>query len=193
VEGMISVIGGKLTTAASLARKCAKALGIRPSPVSKALVPITSANGIETTVRQWASAMARYTGVPPTLAQQTASLYGPSALAILRIAASDEKMMKPLCPHTQHVVAEAVHALRSEHAVMLADILLRRVPVALGAYWSSECTRAAAKSIGATVGWDEEEIEWQIETAELERTAFLRKPAAAALPREASPAAHRLA
>ncbi len=193
VEGMISIVGGKLTTAASLARKCAKAVGIRPTPISEAPVPVTNANGIETTLRQWATAIARHTGVPPRLAQQTASLYGPSALAILRIAASDERFMKPLCPHTQHVVAEAVHALRYEYAVTLADILLRRVPVALGACWSLECTRTSASRIGAALGWDEEEVEWQIETAEMERAAFLKKPDGAPLPRDGSPATHRLA
>jgi glycerol-3-phosphate dehydrogenase len=193
VEGMISVIGGKLTTAASLARKCAKALGIHPARTSEAPVPITSANGIETTVREWANAMARSTGVPPAFAQQTASLYGSSALAILRIAGSDQRFMQPLCPHTQHVVAEAIHALRSEYAVVLADILLRRVPVALGACWSLECTRTAASRIGGVLGWDEEEIEWQIETAEVERTAFLKKPGAMPLSGDTSPASQRLA
>lgn len=193
LEGMISVIGGKLTTAASLARKCAKAIGIRPEAVSEVTVPITSANGIEATLRHWADTMARQTGVPTSLAHQVASLYGPSAQAILRIAGPDERLMKPLCPHTQHVVAEAVHAFRSEYAVTLADILLRRVPAALGACWSAECTKSAAERVGAVMGWSEQEIEWQIETAELERTAFMKKPETVPHPRDVSPSAHRLA
>lgn len=193
LEGMISIIGGKLTTAASLARKCAKALGIDPIPVSEAPVPITTANGIEATLRHWGDAMARQTGVPPSLAQQIASMYGPNALEILRIAASDEHLMQALCPHTQHVVAEAVYAFRSEYAVTLADILLRRVPAALGSCWSAECTRSAAKRIGAVLGWDEREMEWQFEAAELERTAFMKKPEDVPLPRDVSPSAHRLA
>jgi glycerol-3-phosphate dehydrogenase len=192
LEGMISVIGGKLTTAASLARKCAKALDIRPVATSEAPVPITSANGIETTVRQWTNAMARHTGVSPNLALQCASLYGPNALAVLRLAASDEKFMQPLCPHTQHVVAEAIHALRSEHAVNLSDILLRRVPVALGACWSAECTRIAATRIGSAVKWDEREVEEQAQAAELERAAFLRKPEPSPVPHNSSESSHRL-
>jgi glycerol-3-phosphate dehydrogenase len=193
VEGMISVIGGKLTTAASLARRCAQALGIHPQPVSEAPVPITNANGIDATVRQWANAIAGRTGVPPGLAAQTASLYGPSALPILRLAASDDRFLQTLCPHTHHVVAEAVQAMRFEYAVTLADILLRRVPVALGACWSADCTRIAASRVGAALGWDESEIEWQIETAEIERAAFLKKPELAPVPCDASSPAHRLA
>ena len=193
VAGMISVIGGKLTTAASLARRCAQALGIHPQPTSEALVPVTSANGIDATVRQWANAIAGRTGVHPNLALQTASLYGPNALPILRMAASDERFLQPLCPHTHHVVAEAVHGLRFEYAVTLADILLRRVPVALGACWSADCTRMAATRIGTALGWDESEIEWQIETAEIERVAFLKKPEPTPVPRDASSTVHRLA
>ncbi|HEU5400196.1 MAG TPA: glycerol-3-phosphate dehydrogenase/oxidase [Terriglobales bacterium] len=193
VEGMISVIGGKLTTAASLARRCAKAIGIHTVPVSEAPVPINDANGIETTVRRWADAMARHVGVSPNFAEQTASLYGPSALAVLNIAASDEQMMQTLCPHTQRVVAEAIYALRSEHAVMLSDVLLRRVPVALGPCWSPECTRTAATRIGAASGWNEEELEWQIETAELERAAFFKKPEFQVVTHDPSSMTERLA
>ena len=193
LEGMISVIGGKLTTAASLARKCAIALGLQPQATSEVPVPITNANGIEVTVRQWADAMARNTGLPPELAQHTASMYGLGALGILRLAASDERLLQPLCLHTEHVVAEAVHAMRFEYAVNLSDVLLRRVPVALGTCWSPECTQIAAKRIGAALKWDQREIESQIENAELERVAFLKKPEAAPMPHDPSVPIHRSA
>jgi glycerol-3-phosphate dehydrogenase len=193
VDGMISVIGGKLTTAAALARKCARAIGLRPQPTSEVPVPITNANGIEVTLQQWANAMARHTGVLPELALQTASMYGPGALGILKMAASDERLLQPLCPHTRHVVAEAVHAMRVEYAVNLADVLLRRVPVALGGCWSADCTATAAKRIGAALGWNQQAIEWQIETAELERAAFLKKPESRTVTHESSVPNHRLA
>ncbi len=193
LDGMISVIGGKLTTAASLALRCAHALDLRPLATSEVPVPITRANGIEATLHQWANAMARRTGVPLNLALQCTSLYGPNALAVLHLAASDEKLIQPLCPHTQHIVAEAVHALRSEHAINLSDVLLRRVPVALGACWSAECTRIAATRIGSALKWDEREVEEQTQAAELERAAFLRKPEPAPVPHRPSENSHRLA
>jgi len=75
-------------------------------------------------------------------------------------------------------VAEAVHAMSDEYAVTLADVVLRRVPVALGACWSAECGRMASKRVGSAVGWDERQTFAAWEVFEAEREAFLRKPAA---------------
>jgi glycerol-3-phosphate dehydrogenase len=177
ITGMISIVGGKLTTAASLARRCARAIGIQPEPQIEAAVPIGSASGIDAALRQWAHSTACSTGVPQEIVLQVATMHGSRAPNIVRLAAFDERMLQPLCPHTTHIVAEAVYALRREYAVTLPDILLRRVPAALGACWSTECGRMAATRIGAALGWNQEEVEWQLETLEIERAAFLRKPA----------------
>ena len=59
----------------------------------------------------------------------------------------------------------------------LADI--RRVPVGLGACWSETCSREAALRIGAVMGWDEEATGANLESLEMERAAFLRKPRSA--------------
>jgi hypothetical protein len=81
----------------------------------------------------------------------------------------------PICPHSSHVVAEVVEAFRRECAVSLADVLLRRVPVALGSCWSESCSREAALRIGAVLGWDEYTIGANLEAFETERAAFLHR------------------
>jgi glycerol-3-phosphate dehydrogenase len=193
ISGMISIIGGKLTTAASLARRCARAMGILPEPQVEAAVPLGIASGIDATLRQWAYSTACNTGVPQEVVLQVASMHGLRTPNIVRLAAFDERMLKQLCPHTTHIVAEAVHALRREYAITLSDVLLRRVPVALGACWSPECSSMAATRIGAPLGWDEEEMNWQIETLEMERAAFLRKPTPGQHIRKSMPDAERFA
>jgi glycerol-3-phosphate dehydrogenase len=85
-------------------------------------------------------------------------------------------MRAPLCPHTEHIVAEAVDAITHQCAVSLADVLLRRVPVALGGCWSEACSREAAMRIGVVLGWNEHQAAVELEALETERTAFLRKP-----------------
>ena len=92
---------------------------------------------------------------------------------VVRLAASDALVPQTLCPHTPHIVAEAVEAVRHEFAVSLADILLRRVPVALGACWSLECTRTAARRIGEALRWPDARINIEIGDFELERSRFL--------------------
>jgi hypothetical protein len=71
-------------------------------------------------------------------------------------------------------VAEAVEAYRGEFAVTLADVLLRRVPVALGGCWSEACSREAALRIGAALGWNDVTTGANLEEFEIERSAFLR-------------------
>jgi len=68
-------------------------------------------------------------------------------------------------------------AVANECAMTLRDILLRRVPVAMGACWSHECSREAAVRIKSVMGWSEKQTATELEAFELERSAFLRKAA----------------
>jgi len=101
--------------------------------------------------------------------------YGKRAMDIARMALVSAELRAPICPHSSHVVAEVVEAYRRECAVSLADVLLRRVPVALGSCWSESCSREAALRIGAVLGWDEQTLGANLEAFETERSAFLRK------------------
>jgi glycerol-3-phosphate dehydrogenase len=169
---MISVIGGKLTTAASLARECARKIGlsttepntiaIRPGP---ALDPLLDDAVLE---------IARIGAISEESARGIMEWHGKRAADIARMALISAEMRAPICPHTSHVVAEVVEAYRKECAVTLGDVLLRRVPVALGACWSESCSREAALRIGAVLGWNEQTMGANLEAFEMERAAFLR-------------------
>jgi glycerol-3-phosphate dehydrogenase len=87
------------------------------------------------------------------------------------------ELRAPICPHSSHIVAEVVEAYRREFAVTLGDVLLRRVPVALGACWSDSCSREAALRISAVLGWKDQAMGANLEAFEMERSAFLRPPA----------------
>src|SRR5271157_5465738 len=100
---------------------------------------------------------------------------------IARLALVSPELRAPICVHTSHIIAEAVEAYRNEFAVTMADALLRRVPVALGACWSESCSREAALRIGAVLGWNEQAMGANLENFETERTAFLRPARTAAL------------
>ena len=146
--GLISVIGGKLTTAASLAREVVRKLGVDiPEPVNVFASP-TAEEDVESSVKQWARLVACKAKIPAGCAEAIAEWHGRHALAIAHAASLDERLREPLCSHSCHLVAEAVEAVAHESAVTLGDILLRRVPVALGACWSEECSREAAHKIG---------------------------------------------
>jgi glycerol-3-phosphate dehydrogenase len=177
--GLISVIGGKLTTAASLARDVGRKLGLElPEPASVFAAPIAD-DSVESVVRQWSHAVACKARIPEQCAHAIAEWHGRHALAIAHAASVDERLREPICEHSCHLVAEAIEAVAHESAITLGDILLRRVPVALGPCWSEECSREAAGKIGGALGWDEARIHQELETFEEERRKFLHPQAIA--------------
>ena len=176
--GMLSVIGGKLTTAAALARDVARAIGILVAEPAVTLEPAPSAEDLEQTVNLGSRQIAQLGHLSKVTARAMAEWYGvETSLAIARLARTSEAARAPLCPHSNHVVAEALYCMAEEFAVTVSDVLLRRVPVALGRCWSQECSRAATTAIGQAAGWNGKRIESEFQQLEQERTRFLVKPA----------------
>jgi glycerol-3-phosphate dehydrogenase len=179
---IISVIGGKLTTAGSLARACAAKIGVKTTSPTLA---IATEDSVDPTLEQWAVDVAEAGGISSEAARGIVEWYGKRALAVARKARASAEMRAPLCPHSRHIAAEAAYSFSNECACTLADILLRRVPVALGTCWSSLCSREAATRIGAVMGWSEERVALELEAFEIEQDGFLRKAAQAGATLEA--------
>jgi glycerol-3-phosphate dehydrogenase len=172
---LISVIGGKLTTAASLARECARKIGIAVAePKAIAMGPGVA---LDPMLDQEVLDIAQAGSISQESARGIVEWHGKRAMDIARMALVSAELRAPICPHSSHIVAEVVEAYRKEYAVTLGDVLLRRVPVALGACWSESCSREAALRIGAVLGWDDQALGSNLESFEMERTAFLRRPA----------------
>lgn len=179
--GLISVIGGKLTTAASLAREVARAVGIRASEPALPNIAPAPADGIESSLGQWARQVSAIAGINEASARAISEWHGRSAMAVARLAGSDSRFRERLCDHCDHVVAEAVEAVMFESAVTLGDILLRRVPVGLSGECGTECARTAAGRIGTALGWSHHRIVEEMDAYCEERSRFLRQPDLSAL------------
>jgi glycerol-3-phosphate dehydrogenase len=171
---MISVIGGKLTTAASLARECARKVGI--AVAEPTAITVAPDNVLDPLLDNAVGEVAQAGAMSEESARGIVEWHGRRALDIARMALVSAELRAPICPHTSHLVAEVVEAYRNECAVTLGDVLLRRVPVALGPCWSESCSREAALRIGAILGWNEHTMGENLESFEMERTAFLRRP-----------------
>jgi len=176
VKRLISVVGGNLSTATKVARDCANKIGVRTAE-PKAAAPADGGQ-LALLMDEYVAEIAGAGSLNEDTARAIAEWHGPRALDIARSARASFEMRTPLCSHSRHIVAEAVSAYRNECAVALGDVLLRRVPVALGACWSETCSRDAAQRIAAVMGWNEEETGAHLEALEMERAAFLRRPRA---------------
>jgi len=172
---MISVIGGKLTTAASLARECARKIGIEVAEPK--MIAVGPGTALDPLLDQEVLEIARAGSISEETARGMMEWHGQRAIDIARTALVSADLRAPICPHTSHIVAEVVEAYRREYAVTLGDVLLRRVPVALGACWSESCSREAALRIGAVLGWDQQALGSNLESFEMERAGFLKRPA----------------
>jgi glycerol-3-phosphate dehydrogenase len=182
-QGLVSVVGGKLTTAARLARDCARAIGLKVSEPATDLCAAPSSDGICSALRQWAHQVSGVIGIPQETAFAIAQWHGADALTVTRLAASDPVWRTRICTHSPHILAEVAKAARYEKAVTIGDILLRRVPVALGPCWSAECSHEAAEKIGYALGWTLSRIDEELEQFEAERMAFLHPRGRAQTPK----------
>jgi glycerol-3-phosphate dehydrogenase len=189
VAGLITLIGGKLTTAASVARDCARMMGIKVQEPRSTMVACGAADGIENTFKQWSRTVGKLGGIPIESAAAVAEWHGRRALCIARMAGKEPLLRQLLCAHSHHIVAEAVEAVQHEMATTLGDILLRRVPVALGACWNEDCSRTSANRIGEVLGWSQRHRESELERFTEERQRFLH-PARPA--KDMAPAPHDL-
>src|SRR5260370_37060175 len=115
--------------------------------------------------------IARAGSVSEETARGMMEWHGQRAMDIARMALVSAELRAPICPHTSHIVAEVVEAYRREFAVTLGDVLLRRVPVALGPCWSESCSREGALRIGAGLGWKDQTMGASLEAFEMERSA----------------------
>lgn len=175
-RGMLSVIGGKLTTAGWVARECAAKIGVRiPTRVGTTLRP---EGGVDELLNHWVTQTAEAGGTSLDTARGLVEWFGGRSVEIVEDVRDRRELLAPLCPHTHHIVAEARHAFAREHALTLSDVLLRRVPVALGACWSEQCSRVAADRIAEALGWDSRRRGTELERFEAEYHAFLQRPAA---------------
>ncbi len=169
--GMLSLIGGKLTTAAEVGREGARKIGLNVKE------PKATPSFMPAAWKQLAAMHANHLAESGKVSPQTAAgileWFGGRAAAVAQLAAEDPSLRLPLCPHSQHIVAEAVFSAHREHALTLSDMLLRRTPVALGACWNCECTRTAAERIAAALEWSPSKMVAEIQAFEEERSAFL--------------------
>ena len=154
-QGLLSIVGGKLTTYRSLARAAAAAIGKRAVP-----------SGVPVPQRAARSG----TG---SIAPTPLSIYGSRASAVQALSDEDVSLGDDICAHNPESMAQAVYAVDEEHAATLADVLLRRLPVGWSACGALDGAERVAALLGARFGWTAERVAAEVASYESERRATL--------------------
>ncbi len=155
-SGVITVTGGKLTTYREMAEDTVREL-------------VRHLDGLPRSARRCRTARLKLRGAQRVdgkatgLIRHLADRYGSEAPAVRSLIDADPTLGEPLVPGLPYVRAEAVHAVRSEMATTIDDVLARRTRARLQA---RDASAAAAEAVGellaGELGWDGEETARQV-------------------------------
>lgn len=155
LQGLISVIGVKWTTARDVAQVAVDTifgmLGKTPPPCKTATTPLPGGeiSSMETLLKE-AGSRSQELGCPAAACSRLAQRYGTLWPEIVTI---DSSASSPLAPGSLILRGEILHALRREMATTLVDIVRRRTGMGSLDSPGDEELDAAATLAGEELGW----------------------------------------
>jgi glycerol-3-phosphate dehydrogenase len=143
-NGLLSIVGGKLTTYRSLAR-------IAIPAIKKHCVPSGSQAGSRRSEVGELGSSIRFVDDP-------LAIYGARRGEVEALIANDASLAEPICEHNPELLAQVAYAVEREHAMTLGDVLLRRLPVGWSKCHALDGAERAAAVMAARLGWDAERL-----------------------------------
>lgn len=165
--GLIAIAGGKYTTyrvmAADALDAASEFIPNRVAPSITERVPLIGADGYHALVNQADHLGAEY-GVHPYRIRHLLDRYGSMVYEVLDHAAEDPRLLGPLEGAPDYLKVEVVYAAAAEAALHLEDILVRRTRIAIEyPHRGADCARAVAELVAPVLGWDEADIDREVE------------------------------
>ncbi|TDI81674.1 MAG: glycerol-3-phosphate dehydrogenase/oxidase [Caldithrix sp.] len=176
VEGLISVVGVKFTTARDVAVKtvdCAiEKLG--KSPVKSLTCTTLIFGGDIGNFENFIDA--EKSKAPHRLSENSIEHlvlnYGSEYPEILKYGEENQEFIRPISPDSEILQAEVIYAVREEMAIKLADVVRRRTELGTAGCPEDAVLRVCADLVGHELGWDEQKRQ-----AEIEETKQIYDPA----------------
>ncbi len=184
VQGLISIIGGKLTTYRNLAEQAVNAVGKkldRSLPASRtAVLPLPG--GVS---RFGAFASTFHRDRPEWLSEQSASyllrVYGIRARAVVALATAEPELRSVVSEHTGAIGATVVFAFREEEASTLSDAMMRRTMIGYAADAGFDAVDAVLEVCQASLGWSDERARRELDAHQTYMERFLPRQGAQTL------------
>jgi glycerol-3-phosphate dehydrogenase len=164
-RGLISIVGGKLTTYRELAEQCVDLvlakLGRTAVPSRTAQTPLPGGR-TDLPWDDFAVSFARASGLPRQTVEHLLRVYGARAPELLASASTPE-LRQVFDPFTGAIAAEVPWAYQEEGARTLADVIARRTMVGLGPDAGIGADVAAAKIARNALGWDSAKLDAEVD------------------------------
>ena len=132
-SGLVTIVGGKLTTYRRMAQDTVDVLSKRDEmkPVHPTQhFPLLGSAGWNT-IRYEIERRAAAAGLPLEVTQHLRENYGTSAMMLIDMLEADPSLAQPLVPDLPYIKAEVLYACRHEMAMTPADVLSRRTSITL--------------------------------------------------------------
>ena len=155
--GLLSIIGGKLTTYRSLAEECVddvfRRLGkkVPACPTAKIKLPGARIADMDRYRRDFTET----SDVPASTLDRIIDIYGARAADVISLGANDPALLDIFDPDSGAIGAELVFTYKNEFCRTLTDALIRRVMVGLNATCGREVVEAAADILARYAGWSD--------------------------------------
>lgn len=161
LEGLLSIVGGKLTTYRNLAEQVVNLLfsklGRKAVPCLTAQTPLPGAvgEGLKD-FKTFSDRFSKNSALPAAVNERLLGIYGTRAQLVLELAATDTSLAAPFDAETGAIGAEVLMAFQHEMARTLADCLLRRTMVGLNALAGIGADESVARLACKYLDWTEE-------------------------------------
>jgi glycerol-3-phosphate dehydrogenase len=166
--GLVAIAGGKYTTYRVMAYDAvdvaAQDIPQRVPPTITEKVPLLGADGYFALLNQTPHLAEAY-GIHPYRIEHLLNRYGALISDVLDLAAGKPELLQPITDAPSYLRAEAVYAAAAEGALHLDDILARRTRISIEyAHRGVACAEEVARLVAPVLGWEETEIQREIDT-----------------------------
>lgn len=163
LESFITVIGGKYTTARLLAEQTVdllyRKLGLPPVACQTAHTPVWGKGPHHLFSELKADLQQHYPLVSEALLEHLCHNYGQRARPLLEQALNQTGQLEPLWQHEPDILAEVDHAVQTEMAMHLDDLLFRRTGLATLGPPADEVLQRVSERMASLRGWGPEDLE----------------------------------
>lgn len=166
IEGLISALGVKYTTARDVAEKAVnmafEKLGTASPASMTARTPLPGGRikRFGEFLEELAGSAAR--GLTPEIMRHLAYNYGSDYDTIISYGEENVKWLETVAGSREVLKGEILHGVRKEMAVKLSDSVMRRTDLGAIKYPGDECLKECAAVMAAELGWDAERVDAEI-------------------------------
>jgi len=154
IRGMVTVLGGKLSTFRSLAEEVVdrvfKMLNRRSPACRTAEIPLPGGLAV--------NSKSGHTAIEPGSLRRLADIYGSRSALVLALVEQNAALGAVIDDESQAIAAEVVFAARNEWAATFEDILVRRTLIGRNSQLGLNALEATARLAQSHLGWNPDRI-----------------------------------